>query len=129
MYLQHFGLKHAPLGKQCKTLWDEGQLAQLSTKFKWLLDSPGVGVLTAEVGIGKTAIFRSLTNKLNPHEYTVIYVADTDFSRIEFYRQLAIGFGLQPKFRRVEQWHELKRRITELMEHKHLLPVVVSDEV
>ncbi len=40
MYLQHFGLKYAPLGKQCKTLWDDGQLKQLKQKFQWLLDAP-----------------------------------------------------------------------------------------
>ena len=72
MYLQHFGLKHAPLGKQCKVLWDEGQLERLSTKFQWLLDSPGIGLLTAEAGLGKTAMMRRLTAKLNPNQYKVL---------------------------------------------------------
>jgi len=128
MYLQHFGLKHAPLGKQCKVLWDEGQLERLSTKFQWLLDSPGIGFLTAEAGLGKTAMMRSLTAKLNPHQYKVLYAPETDFSRLEFYRQLAGVFGLTPRFRRNDQWRELKQRIAELVDHKHLLPVLIIDE-
>lgn len=128
MYLQHFGLKHAPLGKGCKALWDEGQLAQLSTKFKWLLESPGIGLLTAEAGLGKTAMLRSLTEKLNPHTYRVFYVPETDFSRIEFYRQLAVVFELTPRYRRNDQWRELKQRIIELMDHKNVLPILIVDE-
>lgn len=128
MYLQHFGLKHAPLGKQSKTLMDDGQLTQLKQKFQWLLDSPGVGVLTAEPGLGKTAMFRHLTATLNPHQYQVVYVSETDFSRLEFYRQLAIAFGLQSRYRRTQQWKELKERITDLMDNKHILPILIIDE-
>jgi len=129
MYLQHFGLTHAPLGKQCKTLWDkDGQLDALRTKFEWLLASPGVGVLTAEPGLGKTAMIRHLTKTLNQHQYQVFYVAETDFSRLEFYRQLAVTFGLEPRYRRTQLWRELKEHITDLMDNKKILPILIIDE-
>jgi len=128
MYLQHFGLKHAPLGKKCKMLWEHTQLLELKQKFQWLLDTPGVGVLTAEPGLGKTAMLRHLTGALNPHQYLVVYVAETDFSRLEFYRQLALAFGLQPRYRRTQQWKELKERIMDLMDNKHRLPLLIIDE-
>ena len=67
MYLQHFGLRHPPLSKQLTDLWDDGVLAQLSQRFNWLLQSPGIGLLTGEPGVGKTAALRSLTQPLNPH--------------------------------------------------------------
>lgn len=128
MYLQAFGLTHAPLGKQCKALWDDGQFTVLKQKFQWLLDSPGVGVLTAEPGLGKTAMMRHLTKSLSPHQYQVVYVSETDFSRLEFYRQLATAFGLHPCYRRTQQWKELKDRIIDLMDHKHILPILIIDE-
>ncbi len=128
MYLRHFGLKYAPLGKECQTLFESDQLKNLVKKFHWLLESPGVGVLTAEPGLGKTAILRQVTKQLNPHEYRVIYVSETDFSRLEFYRQLAVAFGLMPRYRRTQQWKELKDRITDLMDNKHILPVLIIDE-
>lgn len=129
MYLQHFGLTHAPLGKKCKTLWDkDGQLGELQTQFKWLLDSPGVGILTAEPGLGKTAMMRHLTAALSPHQYQVVYICETDFRRLEFYRQLAMKFGLEPRYRRTQQWKELKEHITDLMDNKNILPLLIIDE-
>ena len=67
MYLQHFGLRHAPLGKALTEPWDDGALAQLALRFNWLLQSPGIGLITGEPGVGKTAALRSLTRTLNPH--------------------------------------------------------------
>jgi MSHA biogenesis protein MshM len=34
MYLQHFGLKHPPLGKEATELWDDGALALLQQRFQ-----------------------------------------------------------------------------------------------
>ena len=51
MYRQHFGLKYPPLGKDIPELWDDGALAQLKERFQWLLESPGVGLLTGEAGV------------------------------------------------------------------------------
>ena len=45
-YLQHFGLTHAPLGKQTRSLWDDGTAALARERFQWLLTSPGIGLLT-----------------------------------------------------------------------------------
>lgn len=67
MYRQHFGIKAAPLGKEQSELWDDGALARLNERFQWLLQSPGLGLLTGEAGVGKTAALRHLTQGLNPH--------------------------------------------------------------
>ena len=40
MYLQHFGLTHAPLGKASPELCDDGTLARFKERFRWLLESP-----------------------------------------------------------------------------------------
>ena len=65
MYLQHFGLRHAPLGDDVAEPWDDGALAQLAQRFNWLFESPGIGLLTGEPGVGKTAALRSLVKPLN----------------------------------------------------------------
>ena len=80
MYLQHFGLRHPPLGKDIAEPWDDGALEQLTQRFNWLLQSPGLGLLTGEPGVGKTAALRSLTRALNPHRHLVLYQANTDFA-------------------------------------------------
>jgi type II secretory pathway predicted ATPase ExeA len=128
MYRQHFGLTHSPLGKQTPQLWDDGQLSVLQQRFAWLLESPGIGLLTGEAGVGKTAALRSLTATLNPHRYQVIYLAETDFGRLDLYRNLAVALGLEPVFRRAQLWRDIKARITELVDSKNILPLWIIDE-
>jgi MSHA biogenesis protein MshM len=128
MVLQHFGLKHPPLGKEATELWDDGTLAVLEQRFQWLLDSPGVGLLTGPAGVGKTAALRALAAKLNPHRHQLIYLAETDFARLDIYRNLAIALGLEPAFRRAALWRAIKARIQELAEGRNVLPVWIIDE-
>jgi len=128
MYRQHFGLSSSPLGKDSPELWDDGQIALLTERFHWLLEAPGLAVLTGEAGVGKTVALRHITKELNPHRYQVIYMAETDFGRIDIYRHLALVFGLDAAYRRSQLWRDIKARITELADGKHILPVWIIDE-
>jgi type II secretory pathway predicted ATPase ExeA len=128
MVLQHFGLKHYPLGKAPAALWDDGFLARLNERFTWLLESPGMGLLTGESGVGKTAALRQLTQALNPHRYQVVYLAETDFGRLDLYRSLALALGLEPVHRRAALWRDIKARILELADGKGIVPVWIIDE-
>lgn len=128
MYRQHFGIKAAPLGKEQSELWDDGALASLNERFQWLLQSPGLGLLTGESGVGKTAALRNLTRTLNPHRYQVVYLAETDFGRTDLYRSMAMELGIEPAYRRAQLWRDLKAHIQELYEAKQLLLVWVIDE-
>jgi hypothetical protein len=109
MELQHFGLRHSPLGKETRELWDDGMLTRLRERFQWLLQSPGIGLLTGEAGVGKTAALRAVTATLNPHRYQVIYHAETDFGRLDLYRCLAQSLGLAPSYRRALLWREISQ--------------------
>lgn len=128
MYRQYFGLTQAPFGKQSSLLMENSQLVSLEKQFNWLLQSPGLGLFTAEPGLGKTAALRKITSALNPHQYQLHYVSDTDLGRLDFYRQLAISFGLAPAYRRAQLWRELKEHITQLVTQKRILPVLIIDE-
>jgi MSHA biogenesis protein MshM len=128
MVLQHFGLKHYPLGKAPAELWDDGTLARLNERFTWLLESPGVGLLIGEAGVGKTAALRQLTQALNPHRYQMIYLAETDFGRLDLYRSLALALGLEPVYRRAALWRNIKARIQALADGKGIVPLWIIDE-
>jgi type II secretory pathway predicted ATPase ExeA len=128
MYLQHFGLTHAPLGKELPEPWDDGTLAHLTERFNWLLNSPGVGLITGEPGVGKTAALRNITKSINPHRYMVLYQAETDFGRVDIYRGLARALGIEPNYRRAQLWRDIKQRIHELVDTKQTTPVWIIDE-
>jgi len=128
MYLQHFGLRHAPLGKELIEPWDDGPLAHLKQRFDWLLNSPGLGLLTGEPGVGKTAALRSLSSSLNPHRYMVLYQAETDFGRVDIYRGLARALGVEPSYRRAQLWRDIKQRVHELVDTRCVTPMWIIDE-
>jgi MSHA biogenesis protein MshM len=128
MYLQHFGLTRPPLGKNPATLWDDGSLESLKHRFNWLLESPGIGLLTGEPGVGKTAALRTLSEAMNPHRYQTIYLAETDVGRLDLYRGLALALGLEPAYRRAQLWRDLKQQITEMVDHKQLQLIWIIDE-
>lgn len=128
MMLQHFGLRHPPLGKETVELWDDGAMALLAERFAWLLASPGVGLITGEPGVGKTAALRQMTRGLNPHRHLAIYEAETDFGRLDIYRGLARALGVEPAHRRAQVWRDLKARILELVDGRQLTPVWIIDE-
>lgn len=128
MYQSFFGLTQAPLGKESVVLWGNEQLTALTQQFTWLLQSPGVGLLTAEPGLGKTAALRQVTRSLNPHQYAVTYIAETDFGRLDFYRELALVLGVHPAYRRAQLWRNIKAHIVHLATEKNVLPILIIDE-
>lgn len=109
-------------------LWDDGPITALRERFTWLLENPGVAFLTGEAGVGKTTALLLITDTLNPHRTLVIYMAVKDFGRMDFYHQLAVALGLDPAFRRAQLWRDIKARIIELADSKHILPTWIIDE-
>jgi len=127
-YLQQFNLTHAPFSKGTPTFWKTAAIEELQSRFRWLLESPGIGLLTGEAGVGKTAALHQLCQKLNPHEYQVIYHSETDFGRVDLYRQLAIDLGLEPAYRRASVWRAIKSHAQNLVKTQHRLPIWIIDE-
>lgn len=127
-YLQHFGLKYAPLGKHAKNLVPTDNIETLTQHFQWSLEGPGLGLLTGEPGVGKTVALAQLCQALSPHQYQVIYHCETDFGRVDIYRQLALDLGIEPAYRRASMWRLIKQRIQDLTLNQQCLPVWIIDE-
>jgi MSHA biogenesis protein MshM len=130
-YRSRFGLTHHPLPRDAsgKTFFDQTQgYMQLEMYFQELIDEPGLGVLTAEPGVGKTAAIRNLCAQLPEPDFRTLYLCDTAVSAFDLYRTLALELGVKPSHRRAQLWWDLKRVITHLAEEQHILPVLVLDE-
>ena len=128
MIQQHFGLKYIPMAKNNSSIWVGDELCKLQKYFTQLLHAPGIGVLTGEPGVGKTAALRSCTQILNPHQYQVFYLSETQFTSFDIYRQIAVHLGLVPACRFAMLWRDIKMQIRERVEHKRVLPIFIIDE-
>jgi type II secretory pathway predicted ATPase ExeA len=130
-YRRRFNLTHPPLPKNAvgKTFFDQAPGYQkLSRRFRQLIDEPGLGVLTAEPGAGKTAAMRHLCGGLPQPDHRVVYLCDTAVSPLDLYRMLAIELGVKPQHRRAGLWADLKKTLIHLVDEQHVRPIVVLDE-
>ena len=130
-YRQRFGLTHHPLPRDaagssffCQTR----ALNQLEDCFQSLIEDPGLGVLTAEAGVGKTAAMRNICSQLPSPDFRVIYSCNTAASPFDIYRSLALELGLQPFHRKSQLWFALKAELVRLLDEQHTIPVIVLDE-
>ena len=131
MYRKRFGLTAHPLAKdaQGKTFCEIGAGYQkLSHTFQRLVEDPGLGVLTGEAGVGKTAALRNLCARLPRPDYRVIYLCDTAVSPLDLYRTLAIELGIRPSHRRAQLWTDIKKALVYMRDEHHSAPIVVLDE-
>jgi type II secretory pathway predicted ATPase ExeA len=131
MYRQRFSLTCHPLPKdaQGKTFFDKNPGYQkLKRRFQQLLDDPGLGLLSADPGVGKTAAIRSLCNALPKPNYLVLYICDTAVSPLDLYRALAVELGVRPSHRRAQLWTDLKKALVHMVDERATAPLVILDE-
>ena len=130
-YRQRFGLTHHPLPRAaagstffCQTV----ALNRLEDCFQDLLEDPGLGVLTAEAGVGKTAAVRNICSQLPSPDFLVVYICNTAAAPFDVYRTLALELGLTPSHRKSQLWWDLKASLVRLLDEQHTVPVIIIDE-
>ncbi len=80
MYRKRFGLTGHPMPKnaQGKTFFHKTpNYDRLHRAFGRLVDDPGLGMLTGDPGVGKTAAIRNLCAALPKPDHLVLYLCDT----------------------------------------------------
>lgn len=130
MYRQRFGLTGHVLPQDARgeTFFETPGYQRLARRFRWLTDEPGLGVLTAEAGGGKTAAMRNLCTALPRPDYKVVYGCDTAVSPVEVYRSLARELGLAPAHRRGQLWCDLKQTLLQRVDEQNARTLWVIDE-
>jgi MSHA biogenesis protein MshM len=127
LYLQHFGLKHDPLGKNIQEI-DNHSYQQLTPHLNWLLETKGVGLIIGEAGVGKTTGIRQWLKTLNPHTYRFYYTADNHFKAFDIYSQLAEALGIEVHHRYSRLWRSIKQEVLHLHDEKKITPIWILDE-
>lgn len=131
MYRQRFGLSSHPLPKdaQGKTFFDKAPgYKKLERGFRQLVEDPGLGVLTAEAGVGKTAAIRNLCAQLPKPDHLVLYLCDTAVAPLDLYRTLASEIGVRPSHRRAQLWTDIKGALLHMVDERGTAPLIILDE-
>ena len=67
-------------------------------RLKNVIQTNGLGILSGEIGSGKSTIIRILASSLNPSEYEVVYLCSAGLVPKELYSGLLIALGEEPSF-------------------------------
>ena len=79
MYLRHFAFTRLPFETPAETdeLFQSNARREAEARLGHLIELRGIGMLTGEVGSGKTTVCRHLADQLHPGLYRVHYVSLT----------------------------------------------------
>ncbi|MBK8214442.1 MAG: ATP-binding protein [Myxococcales bacterium] len=108
---ERFGMHTAPLPAAPRARASSSAtrtISGLARAFCWLATEPGLGVLTGEPGVGKSAAIRHLCRALHPDEHRVLYLSDCAVKPLDLYRMLAAELGLRPSARADRRRHQTR---------------------
>ena len=80
-WVAHFGFSRTPFSKSIPAgqLCDRASHQEAVARIRFCIGESLLGVITGEVGVGKTVALRAATSQLDPSAHHVIYVATPTF--------------------------------------------------
>jgi len=130
MYLRHFALTRFPFHDNLDTdeLFDSSAITEAETRLHHLLELKGIGLLTGEVGSGKTTVCRKVTAALHAGLYRVFYLTLSTGNVMDMYKSIAWELGLPTERNRAGASRAIRIEVTRLVIEAKQLPVLVVDE-
>jgi len=126
----YFGLNETPFTKYvlAANLYRSQAWQELSARLDHIVKNRALGVITGEVGAGKSTAVRALSARLDPIRYPFIYVTDSGLEPRGFYREVLSQFGVTPAFYQRDARRQFDRVLLDAYENQGKQPVLVIDE-
>jgi len=98
----HYGFSRMPFGKELAPgmLYRSKAHAEALARITWLIAERAMGVITGEVGAGKTVAVRAATAALDASRHALIYLAQPGTGVRGIYVEIVRALGATPCFQR-----------------------------
>jgi len=128
--MNRFGLAQAPFTKELRSgdLFTAKGHSDALGRLQSAVEVKASGLLIGESGVGKTCVLRALERELNPARYRVTYMHHANVSPRDFYRQLSMVLGLEPKASPSAMFRQVQAHLEELADDQKMHPVLLLDE-
>jgi type II secretory pathway predicted ATPase ExeA len=130
-YRSFFGLAKEPFATDidCKHILKTPELLEVKVRFDYVTRLGAIGIVTGEVGSGKSTAVRYALSCLHPSEYRCLYITASSGPIMEFYRQLkdALNIYLTTNSKTV-MVRTIKKEIVNLVLDKKQKVVLIVDE-
>lgn len=129
-YKHFFGFQKEPFVQEITidNLYPLPELEPLNQRFGYCISLGAVGIITGEIGSGKSTSLRYACHNLHPSEYRIISLVAHTSSINEFLRQSCLALGEYANSNSITRLLKLFREL--VMEHalKRQHPVLLIDE-
>jgi type II secretory pathway predicted ATPase ExeA len=130
MFQEYYGFTTTPFsrGLQTSKLFVAAGQEELKARLTHLVRERGIGVITGEVGSGKSTAVRAFVEGLDPTRYTVVYTANPLIGITGFYREVLGVLGEPVPMFRQQMVLGIRRCFDTLTNERKKTPVVILDE-
>lgn len=138
----YFGLTRTPFGRDLAPaqLFRSTAHCEAVARLGWLVDQRGLGILTGEVGAGKTVAARAAVAALEPSRHQIVYCPNPCVGGRGILTQVVTALGATPRFHRAalvpQAAHALAcaeaergRRVLVAIDEAHLLDSQQLDDL
>ncbi|MFA9378826.1 MAG: ExeA family protein [Lachnotalea sp.] len=131
MYKTYWGMEFNPFDKEQKgsDYYHGTDFDEAGRRLEHLKNVKGIGLFTGHSGYGKTCAIRNFVECLNKNLYQVIYIQLTTVGVNDFYRDLSLSLGLEPCYRKIDNFKQIQNRISTLYREQRVTPLFWIDEV
>jgi len=130
MLIEHFGLKALPFSKETSSasLYVTPSQQELQARLQFVIRQRAFGLITGDVGSGKSTAVRALHDVLDRSVNPFLYIADSSLTPKAFYREVLEQLGLQVPFHARQVRRRYEEAILEAYRRDGRQPVLVLDE-
>lgn len=130
LYRSFFGFQREPftIELNAEEIFTTPALSQFTERFDYAVRLGAIGLLTGEVGAGKSTALRFAKSRLHPSQYHPLWITASCGSILETYRQLAAALGVETRSSsRAVLTRIIRHSILELV-NKKIQPLLIIDE-
>jgi type II secretory pathway predicted ATPase ExeA len=126
----HWGFSRMPFGKDLapSMLHRHPGHAEAVARICWCVDEGAIGVVTGEVGAGKTVAVRAALAELDTSRHTVIYLGNPAIGSRGLYTSIVSHLGQVPRFHRCSLVPQAQEALAAEAAERGRRVVVVVDE-
>ena len=126
----HYGFTRTPFGRDLAPgmLHRHASHNEAVARIAWCIAERSIGVVTGEVGAGKTVSVRTVLASLDPSKHTVIYIANPMIGVRGIHEAIVTAFGQAPAHLGSRLSVQATAALTAEREERGRTPVLIVDE-
>jgi len=132
----HYGFTRTPFSRDLapSQLFAARTHKEAVARLRWLVDETAIGVVTGEVGAGKTIAARAAVATLDASRFTIVYLSNPMVGARGIHHHLVVALGETPRFHRpaliaqttdllAAETGERRKTVVLIVDEAHLLSV------